>query len=628
MRKSRPDHLTWRHWLLALVVVAAFGAVMVRLYRVQVLNHDDYMKEAAVTRQGAVTLPAPRGTILDATGYPLATSIDAWNVYIDRFLWRDHTKAQQAAHGLAAFMKLDAANLFADGTGQRSGDHLVVRRMPYAQGLALDALDLWGVRLERSSVRTYPEGDLGGQLIGFVGLDGAGLWGVEADFDNVLHGKEGWLATEHDALGRPIAFAQRRERPAVDGGEVQLTIDRFIQAIVEQALDEALKKHEAKSGQILVMDPKTGAILAMASRPTVVLSKVNLNDPKLDTLVRNRVVTDLYEPGSVLKTLTTAMAIDRGLVTPDTTYNDTGRVKVGGYQILNWDFSARGVTTVREFLQHSLNTGAVWLGEKIGPPEFYRYVKAFGLGEPTHLGLSGEAEGSFRTPSDAGWTVTDLATNSYGQGIAATPLQVLTAVNAIANDGKLMRPYIVSKIVTGDAVRNFDPVVVRQVIRPETARTVLKLMDDVVDGMPYHGAQVPGYHVAGKTGTTLVSIATGYDVNSTIATFAGFIPSEAPQISMLVKIDQPGGGLSLGGQVAAPVFAQAGAKIMAYLRTPPGDPGAAHPSVPRLPPGWSPAPQPAATPAPAPQPLTAQPAPPPTPPPATQPATQPAATRR
>ena len=624
MNKSRPGHLTWRHWLLAAVTLAAFGAVMVRLYRVQVLNHDDYMREAAVTRQGAITLPAPRGTILDATGYPLATSIDAWDVYIDRFRWRDQAKARAAADGLAAFTRLDANNLFATGTGQRSGDLLVVRNMPYAQGLALDALDLWGIRLVRSSIRTYPEGDLGGQLIGFVGLDGAGLWGVEADFDNVLHGKEGWVATEQDALGRPIAFAQRRERPAVDGGEVQLTIDRFIQAIVEQALDEALKKHEAKSGQILVMDPKTGAILAMASRPTVVLSKVNLDDPKLDTLVRNRIVTDLYEPGSVLKTLTTAMAIDRGLVTPETTYVDTGRVKVGGYSILNWDFSAHGVTTIREFLQHSLNTGAVWLSEKIGPQEFYRYVKAFGLGEPTHVGLSGEAEGSFRTPSDQTWTVTDLATNAYGQGIAATPLQVLTAVNAIANDGRLMRPYLISKIVTGDSVRNFDPVEVRRVIRPETARTVLQMMDDVVDGMPYHGAQVPGYRVAGKTGTTLVSIATGYDPDSTIATFVGFVPYEAPQISMLVKIDQPGGGLNLGGQVAAPVFSRAATRIMAYLRTPPGDPQAAHPLVPRLPPGYVPSTQPPSAPQ-----STAQPAPTPVaPPPLTAQPAQPAAAAR
>ena len=201
-------------------------------------------------------------------------------------------------------------------------------------------------------------------------------------------------------------------------------------------------------------------------------------------------------------------------------------------------------------------------------------MKLFGLGDPTHVGLSGEAEGTYRTPSDQGWAVTDLATNSYGQGIAATPLEVLTAVNSIANDGKLMRPYVVSKIVTGDSVRSFDPVEVRQVIKPETAHTVLKLMNDVVDGMPFHGAQVPGYHVAGKTGTTLVSIPTGYDLDSTIASFAGFIPYENPQISVLIKIDQPSGGLNLGGQVAAPVFSQAASQIMAYLRTPPSDPKA------------------------------------------------------
>ena len=174
--------------------------------------------------------------------------------------------------------------------------------------------------------------------------------------------------------------------------------------------------------------------------------------------------------------------------------------------------------------------------------------------------------GQYRTPADANWYPVDLATNSYGQGIAVTPLEQLTAINTLANQGRLMRPYVVSKIVTNNNVRTFGPVEVRQVISPQTAATVLKLANDVVDGMPYHGAQTPGYHVAGKTGTTLVSIPTGYDLDSTIASFAGFIPYEDPQISVLVKIDQPGGSLNLGGQVAAPVFESVASQIMDYLQ--------------------------------------------------------------
>jgi len=578
LNKSHSNHLTWRHWVLATFVVASFGVVLVHLYRVQVLDHDSYMKEAAVTRQGATTVSASRGAILDATGYPLATSVDTWDVYIDRFQWRDHAKAQEAAIGLASFLKRDAAQLLKDGFAQNSGDLLVLRNMPYDEGLKLDQLDLWGIHLTRSSVRMYPEGDLAGQLIGYVGRDAEGLWGVEADFDGMLRGKDGWVTTERDALGRPIAFSKRAERPAVEGGEVQLTIDRFMQAIIEKSLESALAKYGAKSGSIIVMNPRTGAVLAMASRPAVQLSKVNLNDQTLDNLVRNRAVTDLYEPGSTMKTLTTAMAIERGLVTPESTYNDTGAVKVGAYVIRNWDYSAHGTTTVRSFLQNSLNTGAVWLSDRIGPDTFYQYVKAFGLGEATHIGLAGEAEGQFRTPADPSWYPVDLATNSYGQGIAVTPIQMLTAVNSIANQGRLMRPYVVSKVVTSNSSRTFGPVEVRQVISPQTAATVLKLMNDVVDGMPAHGAQTPGYHVAGKTGTTLVSIPTGYDLDSTIASFVGFIPYEDPQVSVLIKIDQPGGGLNLGGQVAAPVFSEIATQLMDYLRVSPTNPA----TLPRL----------------------------------------------
>ena len=581
MAQSHSNNLTWRHRVLATAVALSFVAILVHLYRVQVLDHDIYMKEAAVTRQGAVTIPASRGAILDATGYPLATSVDTWDVYIDRFQWRDHTKAQAAAIALGSVLKRDPAQLLADGFSQNAGDLLVLRNMPYDDGLKLDKQNLWGIRLMRSSVRMNPGGDLAGQLIGYVGRDGAGLWGIESDFDSMLRGKDGWSTTERDALGRPIAFSKLTERPAVEGSEVQLTIDRYIQAIIEKSLTNAIAKYNAKSGSIIVMNPRTGAILAMASRPSIALSNVNLNDPKLDTLVRERAITDLYEPGSTMKTLTAAMAIEKGLVTPESSYNDTGAVKIGSYTIANWDFSANGTTSVRQLLQKSLNTGAVWLSGLVGPDPFYQFVKSFGLGESTHVGLAGEADGQYRTPADQSWYPIDLATNSYGQGMAVTPLEMLTAINTFANQGRLMRPYVVSKIVTSNSSRTFGPVAVRQVISPQTAATVLKLMNDVVDGVPLHGAQTPGYHVAGKTGTTLVSIPTGYDLDSTIASFAGFIPYEDPQISVLIKIDQPSGGLNLGGQVAAPVFSELAGQVMDYLGVPPTNPATLPKSVSR-----------------------------------------------
>lgn len=570
MSTGREHHLTWRHRVIAFLVFAMFSAAIVRLYIVQIVDHEKFVKEAAITRRGAVSIPAPRGAVLDATGYPLATSIDTWDVYIDRVQWGlQPVVAREAARGLAEFFGLDPDGLFRLGLEARGGDVLVQRQMDYARGLALRDTDLYGVRLEPSQVRVYPEGDIAGQVLGYVGRDGKGLWGVEADFDHYLRGKEGILSTERDALGRPIAFSARSERSAVGGGEVQLTIDRFVQAIAERALDNAIKKYNARSGQIIVMDPHTGAVLAMASRPSVRLGAINLDDPNLAEMVRDRPITDLYEPGSVMKILTTSMAIDAGLVTPESTYLDTGSVEVSGYRIMNWDFSANGTTTVRKYIQKSLNTGSVWLSQKLGPEKFYGYMRSFGLGEATHVGLSGEAEGSFRTPADENWYPVDLATNSYGQGLATTPLAMLTAVSSIANNGMLMRPYVISRIITKDNVRTFEPVQVRQVVAPKTAETMMGLLRDVVDGVEFHGAQVKGYEVAGKTGTTLVSIPTGYDMDSTIATFAGFIPARDPKVSVLIKIDQPTGGLNLGGQVAAPVFAGVGAEIMKYYAVAP-----------------------------------------------------------
>lgn len=564
------SHLTWRHWTLGLLVLAAMVAVMVRLYQVQILEHENFLEQAAYTRQGAATLPAPRGAILDATGYPLATSVDTWDLYLDRFLWRDRERALTAARGLADFLQVSPEGLFLLGTEQDRGDVIVQRDLDYAQGLELAARELWGVRLIPSSRRTYPEGGLASQVVGYVGRDGHGLWGIESDYNAMLRGRDGWMTVERDALGRPIAFSQQALRQPVRGAEIQLTIDRFIQAMAEQVLAEALKRYEAQSGSIVVMDPHTGAILAMTSQPSVSQQALDLDDPDLPALVKNAAVTDMYEPGSVLKTLTTAIAIELGKATPASTYVDEGEVDVSGATIRNWDLRAYGAVSVREYLQRSLNTGAVWLAEMAGAERFYWYLDRFGLRAPTHVGLSGEAEGTFRTPSDPDWTVVDLATNSYGQGLAVTPLQMLTAVNSLANGGLLMRPYVIQRVVSPTEARIYEPVEVRRVVSPETAQTMLDLMREVVEGadVEWHGARVPGYEVAGKTGTTLVSIPTGYALDSTIATFAGFIPARDPRVSILVKIDQPSGGLNLGGQVAAPVFATLAAQIMDYLRVP------------------------------------------------------------
>lgn len=568
---ARPNHMTWRHWLLASAVAIAMLALVARLAVIQIADHEHYAEQAAAARADTEVLPAPRGAILDASGHPLAISIDTWDLYIDSFLWNDRQRAGEAAIALGQAMGLDPGELFELGISRERGDIIVQRFIDYERGLALRERGIWGVRLLPSSQRVYAEQDLAGPLIGYVGLDGSGLWGIERDFDPALRGQPGLLLSERDPLGRPIAFAASGGREPTVGGEVQLTIDRFIQAIAEQRLAEAVEANKASGGTVIVMEPNTGAILAMASLPAIALSNVDLDDEAVLDLARNRAVSDLYEPGSVLKTLTTATAIDLGLITPQTTYVDEGWVHVGGYTIRNWDFTAYGEVTMTEFLQRSLNTGSIWLSQQIGPERFYDYLERFGVGQPTHIELSGEAPGSVRRSGDPDWYPVDLATHSYGQGLAATPLQVISAVNAFANDGLLMRPQIVHSVVGRDGARTHEPVAVRRAVSAETAHTVARMMLEVVEGVPWHLARVEGYRVAGKTGTTIVSIAGGYDPDTTIASFVGFLPYGQPRVTILVKIDEPRGDSNLAGIVAAPVFATIAGDIMAYLRVPPED---------------------------------------------------------
>ncbi len=559
------SRFTWRVALLAAVLILGTIGVIARLAFLQIVDHQHYLASAESEHLDKQVVRSSRGAILDRNGFPLATSVDVWDLYVDSRAWHDDpTKVQKVAVALSPVLQESVADLSTKlQPDPKAPIKLLSSDLDYDAGVAVQGMNLPGVTLAQASQRFYPEGDLASDVLGFLGTDHSGLAGLEADLDDVLGGTPGALYFERDAAGNPIAFGQSRVDPGKPGSDVKLTIDRYIQKLCEDELDFEIKAHSASGGQILVMDPKTGAILAMASRPSFKLSTLNLNDPNFANY-RDRAVTDLYEPGSVDKTLTMATALDLGLVTPNTTYYDSGLVVKDGYEFRNWDFSTNGTQTMTQVLQKSLNTGAIWLSDQIGPDRLYSYLQRFGYGESTHSGLGGESSGIVRTNQDPEWSPTDLYTNSYGQGIAATPLQVITAVSSLINGGHLMRPYIVSEIDGPNGVRKFDPVVVRQTISPQTSATMVEMMHQVVDGVPGHGAQVKGYDVGGKTGTTLVSIPTGYDLDSTIATFVGFAPVEDPAMIMLVKIDQPKDD-PLGGIVAAPVFGKLAPQILHYL---------------------------------------------------------------
>jgi len=559
-RNRRP---TWRLFILMVTLAIGAGGIVLRLVQIQVIDHDYYASQAADEHLHQTVVRAPRGAILDRNGYPLATTVTTFDVYIDPRSWRNDTVALEGASQAGPLLGRDAGELIAAVRGQEQGDYLAARQVTSDVGLQLMNEAPPGVKTVESSSRFYPEGDLASAILGFLGRDQTGLAGVEADYDRELGGAPGLVYFERDGLGNPIPFGRKVGDQPAAGGDVQLTIDRYIQQLAEQELDFQVKAHGATGGTIIVMDPMTGEILGMASRPSFQLSQLNLEDPGQADLYRNRAVTDLYEPGSVMKTITMASAVDLGLVNPDSTYFDSGLAEIeGGVAIKNWDFSAHGTTTMTQLLQYSLNTGAVWLSGLLGADRFYDYVQRFGFGSPTNTGLGGEPAGIVRTNQEDSWYPIDLATNAFGQGISVTPVQMLTAVSALVNGGLLMRPYIV-KEVTGPDHRVYEPVVVRRAVSEETSRTLVQMMEAVVDGQPGHLARVPGYHVGGKTGTT-----TFPDRSDTLASFVGFAPVDDPQFVMLARIDAPKDN-SLGGVVAAPIFHDLAPKILAYLGVPP-----------------------------------------------------------
>lgn len=556
--------------VLALVFALSAVALTVRIVYIQLIDTSHYAAEARSEHFGQQEVRAPRGAILDRNGYPLATTVDAYDIYINRADWQDTAAAQKAANFLAPLIGRQPGELMTEVRKEASGLYLASAGLDFEKGGSLQNADAPGLRVVQTTKRFYPEGDLASTLLGFVGRDHTGLTGVEADYDRELGGIPGTIYFERDSIGNRIALGSERigQKPK-PGGDVRLTIDRYIQRLVEGELDTQMAKTGALGGSIIVMDPKTGEVLATASRPGFKLSELG-SDPS-QALFRNRAVTDVYEPGSVFKTLTAAIALDQGLVTPESTYDDIGAAYIGTSTIRNWDYSTNGITTVTQILQKSLNTGAVWMSGLIGPDTFYSYVKRFGLGQRTGVGLGGEPDGLVRPNSDPNWTPVDLATNSFGQGIAATPLQVITAISSFANGGKLMRPYVVKSMDTPEGLRQFSPVVVRQVVKEDTANSVANMMNRVVEGIPGHLAAIKGYHVAGKTGTTTgATLADGTVHDGNVASFIGFAPFGDPKMAILIKLDFKED--RLGGQVSAPVFADLAPSILAYLGVPPDGP--------------------------------------------------------
>lgn len=559
---------SWRLYALAAIATGCLIVLIAKLFFLQVVQYDYYRTLATKEHWRREVVPARRGTIRDSAGQPLAVSVHYESLYANTTQISDPVKV---AESLAPIISEPATKIEEKLEQKSNAPTLLKRGLPADVADRVRALRLWSVYLEPEPIRSHPFGRSAAQLLGVTGVDGKGLSGLELAYEDDLAGKPGWVLAERDTGGDEIAFGPRESEPPVDGADIVLTIDPVVQRLAERELDAAIKQHAAAGGTVIVLDPRTGAILAMASRPTFDFDAPDLFSESNTRLFRVPAIQDLYEPGSVFKIVTMAAALDAKVVTPTTTFQNEGSFSYAGGVVRNAVFRPPGPESMTQTLQRSSNIGAAYAATQLGAERFYQYVTSFGFGHPTGVGLPGESPGLARTPGMEGWYLFDLATNSFGQGISVTPLQMVTAVAAVANGGTLMKPFVVREIIGPSTRRTFTPVVVRQVIRADTARTLTDMLVEVVEtvegGQP-RLSKVVGYRLAGKTGTAEIPTDQGYAPNVTVASFAGFGPADSPRFVILVKIDRPK-DTPWGETVAAPVFRNIARELLVYYRIPP-----------------------------------------------------------
>ena len=553
--------------------------IMVRLFQVQVVLGQEYEAKATSQQSRKFEIPASRGQIyLDENGelYPVALNQKLNMLYVDpKFI----AKPAQAARELAAVTGLDAPTLEKQLTFKKSRYIELKQRVSSDEAAKIRSLKIPGVVLRPTDYRYYPESNLLSHLLGYVNTDGDGQYGIEQYLNTDLTGRNGQLKAATDSLGVPIVSNENTITEPSNGKSIVLTIDRSIQAVAATALAKAVDENRAESGSIVVMDPYTGAIKALVNYPDYDPNNYGSVKSGDYRVFRNSAVTDLFEPGSGFKVITMASALDSGKLTGDTTYNDTGEAVVSGKSIRNAENGKFGVQTMYDVIQKSLNTGMVFVLKQLGtdPNKVTKggkellasYIKKFGFGVPTGIEQAGEAAVPIKPPSTYD---VDYANMTFGQGIAVTTIQMVQAVSVIANGGKLYQPYLVDGTLNKDGTikRNEPKLINSQVISPQAAATVATMMGRVVEKGSGWATKIPGYSVAGKTGTAQVPKpdGTGYEERKNIGSFVGFAPIEDPKFVMMVRIDYPKVE-GFAEKTAVPAFATVAKALLKYYQVPP-----------------------------------------------------------
>ena len=544
-----------------MAILSASMLILVgQLFRWQVLEHRAFLALAEKEHQAEAVIRPHRGAIYDRNGFLLAADTFQYEVSASPTMISD---PYATADRLFPLLGMSRAETLAALTSDAPWVPLS-RGVPQPSGEIILKWDITGIQVEPRARRVYPENTLAAHVVGFVNDNDKGFYGVEGYYDPMLHGVSGLRQGERDPFGYSIPIGPGQYVPPRDGKSLTLTIDRTAQYAVEKELADAVARYQAESGTVVVLDPETGAILAMASWPTYDPNHFAEADSKL---YPDPAVSQQYEPGSVFKIITLAAGLDSGAITPDTTIYDGGVIEVGGRTIYDWDRQPHGTVDMTTVLAKSLNVGASQVAVMLGKERFYTYVRRFGFGRITEVDLDSEGPGMLKTPGDPDWHESDLGTNSFGQGIAVTPLQMAMAVAAVANDGLLMKPYVVQQIGEGDRTLWVQPTVVRRTVQAQTARTLTAVLATAVE-QETELAQVPGYRVAGKTGTAQIPVPGGYHPTLTVASFVGYLPADDPAFVILVVINKPQVS-PWGGQVAAPVFAHIAQQLVTLLDVPP-----------------------------------------------------------
>ncbi|MBD3379281.1 MAG: penicillin-binding protein [Candidatus Omnitrophica bacterium] len=548
-----------RQYLIFFFFIFLFLCLLSRLFFLQVVSFERFSDMAANQHNRVLKIEPRRGTIFDRFLEPLAINLEVPSVYSDPRFVKDK---EEAARKLADILALDRQDLV-EKLNRKNAFVWIKRKISRKEAEALEKEAIKGVFFTDESKRNYSSDGLASHVLGFVNIDNKGLEGLELFYDRELKGEPGWRHLVRDARRRTVLYDREESVPPKNGLNLVLTIDSVIQYITEQELKNMAEKHNASGACAVVMEPYSGRILAMASYPDYDLDDYSVT-PK--EVMKNSCLSSIFEPGSVFKVVTAGAVLNEGTVTMDEVFDcENGEWNVAG-RVLH-DYHAYGDLSFREVIVNSSNIGTVKAAMKLGEERLYDYIDLFGFGEETGIDLPGEVAGINRHPRT--WSRSDITTIPIGQGIAVTPLQMASALSVIANGGRLMRPYIVDRIITldGNVHRSFGPSVVREVLSEETCSKMKDMLRAVVKEGTGRRADSRLYETCGKTGTAqMVDPKGGYYPDKYYATFIGFAPKEDPEVVIVVSAKDPH-PVYFGGSVAGPAFRKIAERSVQYLES-------------------------------------------------------------